>query len=39
MDILEELKQRYDKHPNDRLKRLIGYVKRSCDSVNYNEYR
>ena len=39
MEILEELKQRYDKNPNDRLKRLIGYVKRFCDSVNYNEYR
>ena len=39
VEILEELKQRYDKNPNDRLKRLIGYVKRFCDSVNYNEYR
>ena len=38
-EILEELKQRYDKNPNDRLKRLIGYVKRFCDSVKYNEYR
>ena len=38
-EILEELQQRYDKNPNDRLKRLIGYVKRFCDSVNCNEYR
>jgi hypothetical protein len=38
-EILEELQQRHDKNPNDRLKRLIGYVKRFCDSVNYNEYR
>ena len=37
--ILEELQQRHDKNPNDRLKRLINYVKRFCDSVNYNEYR
>jgi len=39
LEILEELKQRYDKNPNYRLKRLIGYVKRFCGSVNYNEYR
>lgn len=38
-EILEELQQRHDKNPNDRLKRLINYVKRFCDSVNYNEYR
>jgi hypothetical protein len=39
LEILEELKKRYDKNPNYRLKRLIGYVKRFCGSVNYNEYR
>ena len=39
LGILEELGQRYDKSPNDRLKRLIGYVNRFCDAVNYNEYR
>ena len=39
VEILEELKQKYDKNPNDRLKRLIGYVKRFCDAVNYNEFR
>ena len=38
-EILEELKQKHDKNQNDRLKRLIGYVKRFCDSINYNEYR
>lgn len=38
-EILEELQRRHDKNPNDRLKRLIGYVKRFCDSVNYNEYK
>ena len=38
-EILEELEQRNDKNPNDRLKGLIGYAKRFCDSVNYNEYR
>ena len=31
VEILEELKQKYDKDPNDRLNRLIGYVKRFCD--------
>ena len=39
LEILEKLGQRYDKSPNDSLKRLIGYVKRFCDAVNYNEYR
>jgi len=39
VEILEELKQEYDKDPNDRLKRLIGYVERFCDAVNYNEFR
>ena len=39
VEILEELKQQYDKDPNDGLKRLIGYVKRFCDAVNYNEFR
>jgi hypothetical protein len=38
-EILEELKSKQDKNPNDRLLRLIGYVKRFCDSVNYNEYK
>ena len=38
-EILEELQQKHDQNQNDRLKRLIGYVKRFCDSVNYNEYR
>lgn len=38
-EILQELQQRHDKNPNDSLKRLIGYVKRFCGSVNYNEYR
>lgn len=38
-EILEELKKQDDEDPNDRLQRLIGYVTRFCDSVNYNEYR
>ena len=38
-EILEELKSKQNKNPNDRLLRLIGYVKRFCDSVNYNEYK
>ena len=39
LEILEELKKKHAKNPNDRLGRLIGYVTRFCDSVNYNEYR
>lgn len=38
-EILEDLKKQDDEDPNDRLQRLIGYVTRFCDSVNYNEYR
>ncbi len=39
LEILEELKKKYEENPNDRLQRLIGYVTRFCDSVNYNDYR
>lgn len=39
VEIIKELKKKYDENPNDRLLRLIGYVTRFCDSVNYNEYR
>lgn len=38
-EIVEQLKELYDKDPNDRLKRLTGYINRFCDAVNYSEFK
>jgi len=36
---LEELKRLHSENKNDRLKRLIGYLERFCDSVNYDSFK
>lgn len=38
-EIMEELKEEYEKNPNKRLKRLIGYLDRFRDALNYNSYK
>lgn len=37
--IMEELKEEYDRNPNKRLKRLIGYIQRFYDALNYNKFK
>ena len=37
--IMEELKEEYDRNPNKRLKRLIGYIKRFSDALDYNRFK
>lgn len=37
--ILEELKDEYSRCPNNRLKRLIGYIGRFFDAINYNDFK
>ncbi len=36
---IQELEEEYEKTPNDRLRRLIGYVVRFKDSLNYNDFK
>jgi hypothetical protein len=38
-EIMEELKEEYEKKPNNRLKRLIGYIERFYDALNYNSFK
>lgn len=38
-EILKQLQELYDKEPNVRLKRLIGYIKRFRDAVNYSKFK
>ena len=37
--ILEELKDEYSRCTNNRLKRLIGYIGRFFDAINYNDFK
>ena len=39
LEILKQLQQLYDKEPNARLNRLIGYIKRFRNAVNYSEFK
>ena len=38
-EILKQLQELYDKKPNARLNRLIGYIKRFRDAINYSEFK
>jgi len=38
-EIMKELKKEYENNPNDRLKRLIGYIHRFYDALDYNSFR
>ena len=37
--VLKELEEENDKNPNKRLKRLIGYIKRFYDALDYDNYK
>ena len=37
--VLKELEEENDKNPNDRLKRLIGYIKRFYDALDYDNFK
>jgi hypothetical protein len=37
--VLIKLKELYDWEPNERLRRLIGYIDRFRDAVNYNKFK
>jgi hypothetical protein len=37
--ILKELEEENDKNPNKRLKRLIGYIKRFYDALDYDNFK
>ena len=36
--VLKELEEENDKNPNERLKRLIGYINRFYDALDYNNF-
>jgi hypothetical protein len=36
---MQELQEEYDQNPNQRLKRLLGYIERFNDALNYNEFK
>jgi hypothetical protein len=36
---VQELQKVYDQNPNPRLKRLLGYIDRFSDAINYNEFK
>ena len=38
-EILKQLQELYDKEPNARLNRLIGYINRFRDAVTYSEFK
>jgi len=38
-EILKQLQELYDKKPNARLNRLIGYIKRFRDAIKYSEFK
>jgi len=38
-DVLRELEEENDKNPNERLKRLIGYIKRFKDALDYDNFK
>jgi hypothetical protein len=37
--ILQELNEQYDTNSNERLKRLIGYIERFDDAINYDSFQ
>jgi hypothetical protein len=37
--VLKELEEENDKNPNKRLKRLIGYIKRFYEALNYDNFK
>jgi len=37
--IIQELNEEYERNPNKRLKRLIGYIERFYDALNYDSYK
>jgi len=37
--VLKELEEENDKNPNQRLKRLIGYIKRFYDALDYDNFK
>lgn len=37
--VVKELEEQYEKNQNNRLKRLIGYIKRFYDSLNYENFK
>ena len=37
--VLKELEEENDKNPNNRLKRLIGYIKRFYDALDYDNFK
>ena len=37
--VLRELEEENDKNPNNRLKRLIGYIKRFYDALDYDNFK
>jgi len=37
--VLKELEEENDKNPNKRLKRLIGYIKRFYDALDYDKFK
>jgi hypothetical protein len=36
---MQELQEEYNQNPNQRLKRLLGYIERFNDALNYNEFK
>jgi hypothetical protein len=37
--IMQELNEEYERNPNKRLKRLIGYIERFYDATNYDSFK
>jgi len=37
--IIQELNEEYEREPNKRLKRLIGYIERFYDALNYDSFK
>ena len=37
--VLEELEEEYEQNPNKRLKRLLGYLNRFYDALDYNSFK
>lgn len=37
--IIQELNEEYERNPNKRLKRLIGYIERFYDALNYDSFK
>ena len=37
--IVQELNEEYERSPNKRVKRLIGYIERFYDAINYDSFK